>query len=113
MFGLSEEDNRRWDKLWEFFESQLKGKINFRVHRLHLMERRRREDETLDDFILWVRTLAIKCEFDQTEMEERLIELITASTPLEGFQHDLLGKAKGYKLAEALAEGRRYRSRLF
>ena len=108
--GLSEEDKRKPDKLWEFFESQLKPKINFRVHRLHLMECRQREDETLDDFILRVRTLAMKCEFDQTEMEERLIELIIASTPLEDFQRDLLGKAKGYKLADALAEGRRYQA---
>ena len=103
--GLSEEDKRKPDKLWEFFESQLKLKIDFRVHRLHLMECRQREDETLDDFILRVCTLAMKCEFDQTEMEERLIELIIASTPLEDFQRDLLGKAKGYKLADALAEG--------
>ena len=107
--GLSE-DKRKPDKLWEFFESQLKPKINFRVHRLHLMECRQREDETLDDFILRVRTLAMMCEFDQTEMEERLIELIIASTPLEDFQRDLLGKAKGYKLADALAEGRRYQA---
>ena len=110
--GLSEEDKHKPDKLWEFFESQLKPKINFRVHRLHLMECRQREDETLDDFILRVRTLAMKCEFDQTEMEERLIELIIASTPLEDFQRDLLGKAKGYKLADALAEGRRYQSQV-
>ena len=27
--GLSEEDKRKPDKLWEFFESQLKPKINF------------------------------------------------------------------------------------
>ena len=60
--------------------------------------------------LLRVRTLAMKCEFDQTEMEERLIELIIASTPLEDFQRDLLGKAKGYKLADALAEGRRYQA---
>ena len=52
----------------------------------------------------------MECEFDQTEMEERLIELITASTPLEDFQHDLLGKAKGYKLADAQAESRRYQA---
>ena len=90
--GLSEEDKRKPDMLWEFFESQLKPKINFRVHRLHLMECqcRQREDETLDDFILWVCSLAR--------------ELIIASTPLEDFQRDLLGKAKGYKLANALAE---------
>ena len=29
--GLSEGDKRKPDKLWEFFESQLKPKINFRI----------------------------------------------------------------------------------
>ena len=43
-------------------------------------------------------------------MEERLLELIIASTPLEDFHRDLLGKANGYKLADALAEGRRYQA---
>ena len=52
----------------------------------------------------------MKCEFDQTEMEERLIELTTASTPLEDFQRNLLGNVKGYKLVDALAEGRRYQA---
>ena len=40
----------------------------------------------------------MKCEFDQTEMEERLIELTIASTLLEDFQRNLLGKEKRYKL---------------
>ena len=31
-----------------------------------------------------------------------------ASTPVEAFQCELLGKAKGYKLIDALAEGRRF-----
>ena len=31
-----------------------------------------------------------------------------ASTPIEAFQRELLGKAKGYKLTDALAEGRRF-----
>ena len=31
-----------------------------------------------------------------------------ASTPIEAFQRELLGKAKGYKLTDALSEGRRF-----
>ena len=34
-------------------------------------------------------------------MEERIIELMIASTPIEAFQGELLGKAKGYKLTDA------------
>ena len=37
-----------------------------------------------------------------------ITELIIASTPIEAFQGELLGKAKGYKLTDALAEGRRF-----
>ena len=106
--GISDADKRNPAKLWEFFEDRLKTKVNFRVHRLHLMECRQRTNESLDDFTLRARTLAQKCEFDETEMEERLLEIIIASTPIEDFQRDLLGRAKGYKLADALNEGRRY-----
>ena len=33
-------------------------------------------------------------------MEERIIELVIASTPIEALQGELLGKAKGYKLTD-------------
>ena len=36
-----------------------------------------------------------------------MIELNIDSTRLEDFQSDLMGKEKGYKLADAQAEGRR------
>ena len=31
-----------------------------------------------------------------------------ASTPIEAFQRELLGKAKGYKLTDTVTEGRRF-----
>ena len=39
---------------------------------------------------------------------ERIIEFMIASTQIEAFQRELLGKAKGYKLTDAFAEGRRF-----
>ena len=48
------------------------------------------------------------CEFEESELEKRIIELMIASTPIEAFQRELPGKAKGYKLTDALAEGRRF-----
>ena len=42
---------------------------------------------------------------EDSELEERITELMIASTPVEAFQCELLGKAKGYKLIDALAEG--------
>lgn len=106
--ALSDGDKRKPDKLWEFFEGQLKTSVNFRVHRLQLMECRQKPDESLDTFITRARTMALKCEFEDKEIEDRLIEIMIASTPIEDFQKDLLGKPKGYKLQDAIAEGRRY-----
>ena len=106
--GMSDADKKRPDKIWELFESQLKTNLNFRVHRLHLMDYRQRSEESVDDFVTRARTQALKCEFEESELEERIIELMIASTPIEAFQRELLGKAKGYKLTDGLAEGRRF-----
>ena len=106
--GMSDADKKRPDKIRELFESQLKTNLNFRVHRLHLMDYRQRSEESVDDFVTIERTQALKCEFEESELEERIIELMIASTPIETFQRELPGKAKGYKLTDALAEGRRF-----
>ena len=72
------------------------------------MDYRQRSEESVDDFVTRACTRALKWEFDESELEERIIELMIASTPIEAFQRELLGKAKGYKLTDALAEGRRF-----
>ena len=104
--GMSDADKKRPDKIMELFKSQLKTNLNFRVHRLHLMDYRQRREESVNDFVTRVRAEALKCEFEESELEERITELMIASTPTEAFQCELLGKAKGYKLSDALAEGR-------
>ena len=106
--GMSDADKKRPDKIWELFESQLMTNLNFRVHRLRLMDYRQKGEESIDDFVTRVRTQALKCEFEESELEERITELMIASTPVEAFQCELLEKAKGYKLIDALAEGRRF-----
>ena len=105
--GLSEQDKKNPEKRWTFFESQLQINTNFRVHRLQLMSMRHSEHETLDDFCMRARTTALKCQFDE-ELEERIIKLITASTPTEAFQIELLSKEKGFTLEQTLQEGRRF-----
>ena len=72
------------------------------------MDYRQRSEESVDDIVTRARTQALKCEFEESELEERTIELMIASTPIEAFQRELLGKAKGYRLTDALAEGRRF-----
>ena len=65
-------------------------------------------EESLDDFTNRCKLQALKCDFDDDELNERLIELIISSKPIVDFQKELLNKPKGMKLHEALAIGRRY-----
>lgn len=106
--GLDENEKKNPDELWKFFDSQLKINVNFRIHRLQLMQYRQQSNETIDDFITRARTLALKCDFEEDEIHERLLELVIASTPHEPFRKDLLGKNKGTHINEILQDGRKY-----
>lgn len=108
MLADSEEDKKKTERLWNFFEGQLKLNVNFRIHRLHLMQYRQKQDENIDDFVTRARTLALKCQFTDEELNERLIELIIASTPHDALRNDLYSKPQGYSLADVLKEGRKY-----
>lgn len=106
--GLTDEQKKDPKELWAFFNGQLRVGVNFRIHRLHLMQLRQKPGENLDDFVTRARTLATKCEFAPDELNERIVELVIASTPFDAFRNDLYSKAKGHPLAEVLAEGRKY-----
>jgi len=47
------------------------------------MQNRQKPNESIDDFVAIARTLALKCQFTDDELNERLVELIIGSTPLE------------------------------
>ena len=70
-----------------------------------MIDYRQRSEESVNDFVTRAHTQAPRCEFEQCKLEERIVELLIASTPIEGFQCELLGVAKGYKLTDALADG--------
>jgi len=106
--GLSEDDEQDPDKLWELFETQLQLRVNFRVHRLELMRYKQKEDEKIDDFVNRCRDKARECNFSEDELNERIIELVIASTRNEAFQKDLLDKPVGHKLEDLLKDGRKY-----
>ena len=106
--GLSEDDKKNPEKLWELFENMLRIKVNFRIHRLQLMQYRQKDDESIDEFVTRARTLARKCEFTNEELEERILELIIASTPYEQLRRDLLSKEKNFPLKDTLALARTY-----
>jgi len=75
---------------------------SFIIHRLHLMQYRQNQDDSLDNFITLARTLANKCQFHVAELSKCLIELIIASTPYDGFSREHLGIAIGYPLKDVL-----------
>ncbi len=106
--GLTEEQKKVPVNIWNFLEGQLKVNINFRIHRLQLMQYRQASDETLDDFVTRAKTLAHKCELSNEEINERLIELIILSTPHDSFRKELLGKARGTTIKDVLTEGRKH-----
>ena len=106
--GLSETDKDKPQKLWNLLEAQLKVNINFRVHRLELMRYRQKSDESIDAFVTRCRDKAKNCDFEETELSERIMELVIASTPSEEFQKSLLDQPKGYKIEAILTEGRKY-----
>lgn len=72
------------------------------------MQYRQKPSESIDDFVTRARTLALKCQFTDDELSERLVELIIASTPFDSLRNDLYSKPKGHPIAEILAEGRKY-----
>ena len=106
--GLSETDKDKPQELWKLLEAQLKVNINFRVHRLEMMRYRQKKDESIDEFVTRCRDKAKNCDFEETELDERIMELAIASTPSEEFQKSLLDQPKGYKIEKILVEGRKY-----
>jgi len=66
--GLSDAEKRNPDTLWNFFEGQLKLNVNFRIHRLHLMQYRQKPSESIDDFVPRARTLTLKCQFTDIKL---------------------------------------------
>ena len=106
--GLKPDDLKDPKKLWTFFENQLKVHVNFRIHRLQLMKFTMKSGESIDDFVSRSRTLALKCQFSDDELTERIIELLIANTPHDLFRNWLYGKPIGTKLDDILEEGRKY-----
>ena len=106
--GLWDVEQKNPAKLWSLFETQLKVAVKCRIHRLSLMQYRQKEDESLDEFVTRARTQAQMCEFEDKEMQERIIELVIAGTKMEVFRRELLGKEKGLTMQEVLNEGRKH-----
>ena len=106
--GLSQNESDAPEHIWNFFNKQLNVNINFRIHRLELMRYRQKPEETIDEFITRCRAKSNQCDFKEDELNERVIELVIASTPYDGLQRELLQKPTGVKIGEVLTLGRQY-----
>ena len=105
---MSEEDKIDPKKIFAAFEEQLEPPEHYRISHLRLTQYMQTREESLDDFTNRCKLQALKCDFVDDELNERLIELIISSTPIVDFQKELLNKPKGMKLHEAVALGRSY-----
>jgi hypothetical protein len=84
--GLSDAQLKKPTDIWNFLERNLQVSVNFRIQRLLLMQMRQRGDETLDDFVTRARTHALKCEFTDDELKERIIEIVIAGTAIDDYR---------------------------
>ena len=111
---LSEADRQDPAIVWNKFKSQIEGstKQNFRVARLKLHHYQQKPTESLDEFVTRCQEQAGKCDFEETEKSERIIELLVASTPIEDFQKYLLDQPKNTDLETILVQGRKYEARI-
>ena len=108
--GLSAADQKDPDKLWTLFEQQVDTSlnVNFRIHRLEFAQLRQKPTENITEYVSRLRAKATKCNFSDDELNERLIEMVTLSTPHDAFRKDILKKAKGTSMDEILKLGREY-----
>ena len=108
--GLSAQEQCIPTRIWDLIESEVDAtvKINFRVHRLEFANMKQKPGETISHFLSRLREKANKCEFENAELNERLIEMIILCTPFEDFRKELLTKAKGHAVGAVLERGREY-----
>ena len=105
---LTDNERKNPGTIFEKFIEQLEPSENYRIRRLKLMHFRQRQYENLDCFVNRCKLLALKCELEGNKLNERLIELVIAGTPIPDFQKELLGKNKTFTLDEATQLGRAY-----
>lgn len=105
---LTDEEKRSPDTIFNKFLEHLEPKENFRINRLKLMSYKQKQNETIDDFVNRCRQLTLKCSLTDTEQEQRIIELIIASTPIVEFQKELLRKDNTLTLDETIRIGKTY-----
>ena len=65
-------------------------------------------EESLDDFVNRCRRMTQRSSLTEHEQQQRIIELIIASTPIADFQKELLRKDKTLTLEEIVSIGKTF-----
>ena len=89
---LKEEEKHTPEIIFNKFIEQLEPKENFRISCLKLMTYKQEAEESLDDFVNRCRRMTQRCSLTEYEQQQRIIELIIASTPIADLQKELLKK---------------------
>ena len=108
--GLSADERKVAKNIFTLLESQLDAtvKISFRVHRLEFQNMRQREEESITDFISRLREKSTPCNFRNDELNDRLIEMVILSTPIDDLRKELLSKDENFTIKETIELGRQY-----
>ena len=92
--------------LWAKFEEHLEPKVNFRVQKYYLQRLSQTGGESIDGYMTRCKLQAIKCKFNQAELEEMRIEQLIVGTRLPELKKELLAKYENLTLEHALNNGR-------
>jgi hypothetical protein len=107
-WNLTNDERKQPNTVFNAFLEQLEPADSFRVCRLTLSQYKQQPGESIDVFINRCRLLARKCKLSEADLNDRILELLIASTPFEDFQKDLLSKDDKFTLGEAIQLGRTY-----
>ena len=115
-WGLSEEEAKKPEEVWKRFKEYGETTQNFRIARLALRTVRQKtmgaEVESVEDFMGRCRLQAQLCNFEATELPERLIEQLIAGTAHADVQKELLSQDKNLTLEQAIQIAGRHEASL-
>ena len=97
-WGLTDEQLKDPNNIWEKISEQIEPPENFCIHRMEFQRFRQRDDESVDDFYTCCKSKAMECKF-QIEAEQKVL---ISSAKYAEVQKKLLGKDDKLKLSEAL-----------
>ncbi|XP_022099493.1 uncharacterized protein LOC110984016 [Acanthaster planci] len=102
-WGLTEDELRNPQNIWDRFSKQIEPKENFRIHRLEFQRFVQLDTESVDEFYTRCKSKAMKCQFaDDAALSERIIEVLISGVKYPDAQKKLLQKDDTLQLKDAL-----------